>query len=151
MHPDAIIAGLRQELAQNPEREQAILEEIKRVDGQDRPTIVTTEPAVLSPADFDRSYLAGLRQELATAAKDRGEEIKAEIHRVERVLRPAEVEQAESKEKLVSEPSGQEIEERKQARTRKGVEHARKAPVPGQPVPAEKAPGQGAKEKSADE
>jgi hypothetical protein len=87
MHPDAIIAGLRQELQQNPEREQAIREEIQRVDSQERPTIVTTEPAVLSPADFDRSYLAGLRQELATAAKDREEEIKAEIARVIHVIR----------------------------------------------------------------
>lgn len=152
MHPDAIIAGLHQELEQNPEREKAIREEIKRVDGQDRPTIVTTEPAVLSPADFDRSYLDGLRQELASAAKDRWEEIKTEIARVEQALKTVGIGEAESKEESVSEePSEQEIEQRKQARTGKGVERARNAPVPGKAVPAETAPEQGAKETKTDE
>lgn len=93
MHPDALIAGLRSELERlrpsdpdHDDRHQAILEEIEHVDKLPRPPIAleTTSVAV---ADTDRTYLSGLRQELARAEKDRKPEIKAEIARAEKALK----------------------------------------------------------------
>ena len=149
MNPDAIIAALQQELetCKDPERKNAIREEIKSVDGQERPPIIV-DTAQLQVGDFDRSYLDALRDELERAGEERAKEIKTEIARAEAALKS----KKEKKEEPVSDqPTEQEIEQRRQARTEQGVEQARSAPVPGKAPPAANAPAQGAKEKNADE
>lgn len=145
MNPDAIIAALTQELegCNDPERQKAIRAEIEAVNGLERPPIIV-DTAQLQVGDFDRSYLDALRKELERSGRERVEEIKAEIARAEAALKSRE------KEEPVQ-PTEQEIEQRRQARTEQGVEQARSAPVPGNVPPATTAPAQGAKEKKTDE
>ncbi len=162
MHPDAIIDALHRELSRLdkdaedfPERKQAIHDEIDRVDALERPATAPEKPDTV--VDHVVGYLAGLRQELSRAAEDRKEEIEAEIKRVEADLgnrgdvesaaeatdEPTDAEAADetTQEADVNDVnlSPEEIEARKQARAAQagGVEQARSAPVPGQPVPAE--------------
>lgn len=89
MHPDAVIKGLRRELASVPEadkdRRAQILAEIERVDALPRPRIAP-EVGSFAVADADRELLIGLRRELARAEKARQGEIQDEIDRVEALV-----------------------------------------------------------------
>lgn len=82
MHPDAILAALRTELAEFPERKTEIEAEIKRVDALPRPVATAEEPDTTTVAARARSFVAGLRAELREAP-ERKDEIEAEIKRVE--------------------------------------------------------------------
>ena len=156
MHPDALIASLKQELEQcgdDDGRHKEIQAEIDAADGLERPSIVT-DTGVLEVLDKDRAYLDGLRQELKEVDAERRAEIEAEIKHVEALLSkrtaPPDTAPAQGAEEdeTVDEPSAEEIEQRKQVRgARKGkVERARNAPVPDNPAPADTAPAQGAEE-----
>jgi hypothetical protein len=149
MHPDAIIDALKRELGRldkdapdHEDRKAAIHEEIARVDGLERPSTAPEKPDTV--VDQTVSYLAGLRFEISRAEADRKPEIEAEIARVEADLgdrggeEPDEVpETEESDVNDENDLSPEEIEARRQARAEQGVEQARSAPVPGEPVPAE--------------
>jgi hypothetical protein len=156
VNPDAIIAALQHELesCNDPERTKAIREEIKATDGMERPPIIV-DTAQLQVGDFDRAYLDALREELARSGKDRAKEIRAEIARAEKALKPEPMKEPapsdEEEPKVSEQPTEQEIEERRQARTNQGVEQARNAPIPGHASPATTAPAQGAEETSTDE
>ncbi|MGH3266138.1 MAG: hypothetical protein ACRDNS_29565 [Trebonia sp.] len=89
MHPDAIIKGLRRELASVPvsdkQRRADIEAEIERVDRLPRPRIAP-ELGSLAVADKDRELLIGLRRELSRVRadeKDRRKQVQDEIDRVE--------------------------------------------------------------------
>lgn len=158
MHPDAIIDALHRELGRlskdaedYPERKEAIHAEISRVDGLERPATAPEKPDTV--IDHVVSYLAGLRHELSRAEAERKPEIEAEIKRVEADLgnrgeaepvvetEPTDPVAETTEEADVTDEtlSPEEIEARKQARAEQGggVEQARSAPVPGQPVPAQ--------------
>lgn len=91
MHPDAIITGLRRELerldpaaADYAERKQQIEHEIRHAAGLPRPEAKADDQNTI--ADPNVGYLAGLKRELARSARDRRDEIKAEIERIEKIL-----------------------------------------------------------------
>ncbi len=151
MHPDALVASLRQELEQcgdDNARRQEILAEIDATTQLDRPTIVI-EGGSLEVADKDQAYLDGLRKELDCAEPERRDQIRTEIGRMEALIQTAPAQGAEEDEQVIDEPSVEEIEQRKQVRGgRRGkVERARNAPVPDEAAPADQtAPAQGAEE-----
>jgi hypothetical protein len=121
MHPDAIIAALKAELAEvrDDEHKKAIEAEIKRVDALPRPAEKADEPGTVF--DFGRSILEALKVELAEAVSDDHKAaVRAEIKKLESKL--------SAKEADVDEPSADEIEQRKQARTGRKVERATAAP-----------------------
>lgn len=134
MHPDAIIAGLRRELDRlNPDaddykdRKAAIEQDIQAQDKLERPVATAEEPDTI--ADPNVAYLGGLRRELLRAAETRGDEIRAEIKRVEALIRKTE------EDEMSDEPSAEEIAQRKQARAGRKVERAVNEPG-GRPAPA---------------
>lgn len=122
MHPDAILAALRAELeeARDDDHRKAIKAEIERVDKLPRPAAKPDDPETVF--DRTRAYLDALKVELAEAPESRQAEIKKEIKRVEDEIHGRE------KEADVGEPSAEEIEQRKQARTGRRVERATAAP-----------------------
>lgn len=138
MHPDSILAGLRRELTElrpgEDGRRKEIEAEIKHAEALPKPAPLTNTGQRVR--DTRRAYLDGLKQELASAAKERHEEIKAEIKRVEDALRKETA--VEKSEEAQVEPSEAEVEQRKRVRGGKKdtVEQARSAPVPDQTAPA---------------
>lgn len=91
MHPDVIITGLRHELDRlNPaaddyvQRRAEIEREIAHHDGRERPEVKAEDQNTI--ADPNVGYLKGLKRELATSARERRDEIKAEIERVEELI-----------------------------------------------------------------
>ena len=86
MHPDALIAALKAELAEarDADHKKDIEAEIKRVEGLPRPKAQAAEPETVF--DRTRAYLDALKAELAEAVEERHSEIKAEIKRVEGLL-----------------------------------------------------------------
>jgi chromosome segregation ATPase len=141
MHPDTIIAALREEYdklpAQETERRAQIKAQIEYTDGLPRPIAKPGDTTTV--ADTTRVYYDALKQELANAPQGRHDEIQDEIDRVEANLPTARDEEDETVNSV--EPSPEEIEQRKQTRAgRKGrVERARSAPVPDNPAPADTA------------
>ncbi len=97
MHPDAILTGLRHELERldknapdHKERKAQLAAEIEHAEGLERPAVNPDQPTAV--ADPDVGYLAGLKQELSEAPKERHRDIKAEIARVEKAIKAPEPE-----------------------------------------------------------
>ncbi len=132
MHPDATIAALRRELAEHPTHAVEIEEQIALTEVLPRPAVKPESPETV--IDQSVGYVAALERELReVTGSDRATEIKNEIERVKSAKNTAPSE-GETVEKTA--PSEEEIEQRKQARTNKGVEQARNKPTPDAPAGA---------------
>jgi hypothetical protein len=128
-----MIAGLRRELVNSPERAKDIKAEIKHWEGQARPSDRT--PDQQEVADPVRVYLAALKDELVRAGDDKARvrEIRAEIALSERAVKAN-----ADPDPVKSEPVAVEPGPAPDPVTERGVDHSEPEPElePAAEVPA---------------